>query len=416
MSDQDKKNEEQKGEEALNAEHDTVEHPEPATASPAQSTDGGPASAAAGSDDATEETTPPPRAAEPAPAPAPQKKSGSSLPGWLALILVIALAGGLYWFFPQWQHMQQRESQLLDRIAGLEQEINRRQSNLDALEQRVLDRFRADLGEVEQDLAGMRQTGGDLQGQLAELRSELARFSATDPEAWLLAEAEYLLRLANQRLVMAGDVNAAQALISSADAIVRELDDASLHEVRGALAGDLAAVRAVPRIDVEGIYLRLAALAEQATRLVIFELPNQEDLPRDVVQEDDWQVRLQRGYEEAAGKLSDYIIIRRRDVPMEALMDPQWEGLVRQNLRMLLEQAQVALLSGNQQLYSESLERAQHWVAQFFESDEAAARAMDSELRQLQSETVAVDLPDLSRSLRALDDAIEARLQQGGAE
>ena len=45
-------------------------------------------------------------------------------------------------------------------------------------------------------------------------------------------------------------------------------------------------------------------------------------------------------------KLSDYIVIRRRDVPMQALMDPQWEGLVRQNLRMLLEQAQVALLSG----------------------------------------------------------------------
>jgi uroporphyrin-3 C-methyltransferase len=101
---------------------------------------------------------------------------------------------------------------------------------------------------------------------------------------------------------------------------------------------------------------------------------------------------------------------------MEALMDPQWEGLVRQNLRMLLEQAQVALLSGNQTLYRESLERSQHWVKQFFDSDEAASRAMAQEISQLQGLTVAVELPDISRSLRALDQAMEQRLQQGGGE
>jgi uroporphyrin-III C-methyltransferase len=97
-------------------------------------------------------------------------------------------------------------------------------------------------------------------------------------------------------------------------------------------------------------------------------------------------------------------------------MDPQWEGLVRQNLRMLLEQAQVALLSGNQTLYHESLQRSQHWVGEFFETDEAAARAMSREITQLQDQTIAVDMPDISRSLRALDEAIEQRVQQGGVE
>ena len=97
-------------------------------------------------------------------------------------------------------------------------------------------------------------------------------------------------------------------------------------------------------------------------------------------------------------------------------MDPQWEGLVRQNLRMLLEQAQVALLSGNQTLYVESLQRAQHWVAQFFDTDEAAARAMAREITSLEGQTIQVDMPDLSRSLNALDQAAKMRLQQGGAE
>jgi uroporphyrin-3 C-methyltransferase len=220
--------------------------------------------------------------------------------------------------------------------------------------------------------------------------------------------------LANQRLVMATDVVSAQALLASADSILVELDDPSLYEARAAVAADLAAVRAVPRVDVQGVYLSLAALVEQADKLVIFQLPDAEE-QLEVAAEETWQARLEQGYEEALGKLSDYVIIRRRDVPMQALMDPQWEGLVRQNLRMLLEQAQVALLSSNQLLYRESLERAGYWVAEFFESDEAASRAMAREISDLQAREVAVALPDLSRSLTALDQAITKRLQAGGA-
>jgi uroporphyrin-3 C-methyltransferase len=89
--------------------------------------------------------------------------------------------------------------------------------------------------------------------------------------------------------------------------------------------------------------------------------------------------------------------------------------MVRQNLRMLLEQAQLALLSGNQVLYRNSLERAQHWVGEFFASDEATARAMSREITQLTDVDIASKLPDISRSVQALDAFMEQRLQYGGA-
>jgi uroporphyrin-3 C-methyltransferase len=363
-------------------------------------------------DDAAE--IPEPRAAvAPAPSiPRSAPRKSSSVIGWLALLLVLALAGGAAWYL---QDIMQREAALLQRLSEIELAASREDDRLEQAGQRWESQLQQGLAALREESADQAEVALALEEDLSAVRSELSRFSANDRESWLLAEAEYLLRLANQRLIMASDTESAAALLASADGVLRELDDVSLHPVRAAVASDIAAVRAVPKVDLEGIYLRLAALAEQAANLVIFEFPDQESATRESTA-DTWQARFEQGYEEALVKLSDYIIIRRRDVPMQALMDPQWEGLVRQNLRMLLEQAQVALLSSNQDLYEASLERASRWVEEFFQSDEAAARAMDREIRQLADLQVAVSLPDISGSLSALDGVIESRLQQGGAE
>jgi len=361
----------------------------------------------------------PQEAAVPPAKPAPAARKGSGPVAWLALLLVLALAAALGWSLLEQRRLQ---AEIDSRLQAVEALGGRDQASLDELDRRLqqqlqagMSRLEGSMGELANDTGSLDKAIESLRSELAAQRAELAGYAATDREAWLLAEVEYLLRLANQRLVMAGDTGAAQTLLGSADKILRELDEADLHGVRAAVAADLAAVRAVPVLDIEGVYLSLAALIEQAGQLEIFRLPEQPEQasPPPAV---DWQARLQQGYEQALAKLSSYIIIRRRDVPMQVLMDPQWEGLVRQNLRMLLEQAQVALLSGNGQLYRESLERAQHWVAEFFESDGAAARAMYAEIEQLRQVEVDVQLPDLSRSLQALDETMRERLQSGGGE
>ena len=372
------------------------------------------------SDEKAPAASAPPQPAAAADSGKPAKKSsgGSSAVGWLALVLVLALAGGAGWSVMQGM---EREKNLKRRIVQLEKQVKVEdvdvQAELRSLEQSLDGKLTSALAQARREAGSQAEQIGRFEQQLQAQAETLAAFSANDHESWLRAEAQYLLRLANQRVIMARDPESALALLGSADSILRRLDDASLHEVRAAVAAEQAALRAVPKVDVEGIYLRLSALVEQADRLVIFQMPDQEaQVVDEGREEDDWQVRLERGYEQAARKLSDYIVIRRRDVPMHALMDPQWEGLVRQNLRMLLEQAQVALLSGNQTLYVESLQRSQHWVEQFFDTDETAARAMSREIAQLESQTVQVILPDLTRSLRALDEAVKKRLQQGGAE
>jgi uroporphyrin-3 C-methyltransferase len=385
---------------------------------------------ASGQQPAQQADTPPDSRQAPQQNPAAERSKGSSPVAWLAILLVLVLAAGGAWLL---RELQLRETTASQRLLKLEQLAGAEQVNLDSqldglsttLEQQLragMSDIQAGLSELKSEVGGMGGESGRLaesiallQTQLDELRAEMARYSATDRQDWLLAEAEYLLRLANQRLIMAADVNAAQGLLNSADDILRQLDDVGFHPVRAAIAADLAAVRAAPKVDVEGIYLRLSALVEQGAKLEIFKLPARAEQAAPAPA-DTWQARLHQGYEAALAKLSSYIIIRRRDVPMQALMDPQWEGLVRQNLRMLLEQAQVALLSRNQTLYRESLERSLHWVEQFSKSDESAAQAMAREIQQLDGLTIAVQLPDISRSLRALEAALEQRTQQGGVE
>ena len=348
----------------------------------------------------------------------PTKKSGglSAVIAWLALLLVIVLAVAAAWVL---REGQAREVAMADRLTALEAATGQKQADLDALTSRWNQQLKSGVDglktELDTQLTRLTREQQSLQTQLAAQQKELARFSVSDRESWLLAETGHLLRLANQRLVMAGDPVAALALLNGADAVLRDLNDPSLHAVRAAVAAEIAALRAMPKVDVEGIYLRLGALVEQADKLVIFQFREREAEPRQEAA-GDWRERLYHGYEAALSKLSDYIVIRRRDEPMQALMDPQWEGLVRQNLRMLLEQAQIALLSANQALYEASLKQAQQWLLHFKDADPSAVKAIDTQIRQLEGLTIQPPQPDISRSLQALEAAIEKRAHSGGEQ
>lgn len=357
-------------------------------------------------------------------------RRGSAAIAWLALILALAIAAGAGWLV--WE-AQQREAAVVQRLAALEtrvepvaeQDSEWRSAIVQlgreftgTLERRledVLPTLEQQASRLQQLESGMQAQLQQLESQVQEQRQALARISGGDSDSWLLAEVEYLLRLANQRLIMTGDTDSAQALLKSADNILRQLDDATLYPVRRALAVDLAALRAVPAVDTEGLYLRLSALSDQVADLVVFELPTRAE-PEQDVEDESWRARLRQGYEEALHKLSRYVVVRRREVPVEAVLDPQWEGLLRQNTVMLLEQAQVALLSGNQRLYRESLQRARRWVDEFFVADERSATAIARELDALVKQEIEVPLPDISHSLEVLEQAVSSRLQRAGGE
>jgi uroporphyrin-3 C-methyltransferase len=335
--------------------------------------------------------------------PSPPRRGGGV--AWLALLLALLALGASGWMVYQAElapkddtaaaalaELDARQSEALAQI---------RSSNATALE--TLQRQQKQLA------GGMEESLTAMQTALQSQRQRLLEINSADRSDWMLAEAEYLLRLANQRLIMAADVRSAIALLASADAILLELDDVELHPARAALARDLAALRAVGQVDVEGIWLRIQALADQVDTLTLFALPERHKSELAPSQPVDWQRRLRSGFATAWETLSSYIVISRRQTAYSPLLDPQWEGLVRQNLRMLLEQARTALLSGNIKLYQLSLDNARRWVAEFFSYNEAAVAALDTELEDLAGLDIDQQYPNISGSLATLKVAIDLR-------
>ena len=403
-----------------------------------QGAGGSPAAGAAG----PETTAPDPVAPAAALPPAPARSLATPI-AWLALLLVLILAGAAFYVvFEQ----QRREAALLQRVQALEAVSGQDTTTFDQLRDNLTRRIELELegiaarqlrAEEDQQRAARRletlvsetaaETRGDVtamlaasvdEGLTAQLEPVRTALTATqrqldelgieDREALRLAEVQYRVRLAGRRLALGGDVSAAIGLLESADAML--MDPGSAPGVREALAADLAALRALARVDVEGIYLRIDALLAQVDALVLFETPRAAPAGPSPPAEG-WRERLAQGFRAAMAKLSDYVVVSRRDVTVESLMDPQYEELVRQNLRLLLEQAQVALLAHREGPYRQSLERAERWLTQYFRDGSDARRSMVEELRALSGERVAVPLPTLEASLEAI---MQARLDDPG--
>jgi uroporphyrin-3 C-methyltransferase len=96
------------------------------------------------------------------------------------------------------------------------------------------------------------------------------------------------------------------------------------------------------------------------------------------------------------------IVIREHDQPVQPLLPPEQRYFLTQNLQLQLEQARIALLRGEPEVYSERLQQAQTWVKQFFDQTDSATRSMLDSLQQLAQQNVAPPLPDITSALEEL--------------
>ncbi|MEE8059817.1 MAG: uroporphyrinogen-III C-methyltransferase [Pseudomonadales bacterium] len=335
----------------------------------------------------------------------------SSVPGkrlgLAALLIAItaAASSGYLWQVgtQQLQLQQQGLQKTQANVAGAIQRVGARATESRAL-QRQLDRQANMARQQQQQLEKQIE---NLQQQLASQQKRLLSLSTTDRDDWLLAEAEYLMRLANQRLLMGKEIKGARQLLKAADNILLELDGSGLYSVRQALAENIAALRAAGRFDLEGIYLQLGAAANQADQLRLIEMPQLEIASMEPQQPESWQQRLEFGLHVAWKKLSHYIQIKRRDTIYQPQLAPDYAAAVRQNIRLMFEQAQMGSLSGRQRVYEASLAKAKSGLSHYYTLDQEATAVVIAMIDELAEQQVEVSLPDISGSLRALKNYLD---------
>ncbi len=318
------------------------------------------------------------------------------------LVAVIALLFSGYLFMNQKSAGASQEQAL----AGLKSEVSEAPRRIEA----AVD---SKLSAMGNKVRGVDQRVDRLQDTVTGVTREISTLTSADRTDWMLAEVEYLLRLANQRVLMEDDVAGAEVILQSADRILLELDDSRLHKVRAAVTKDISALRAAGELDTAGIYLRLAAAAGQIDGLPLIVASDEMRKAQAEAKTAGTGLDEAESVEEAVGRvwerLRGLVVVRHRDDPVRPLLPPSQEYYLRQNLRMLLGQAQLALLRNSQPVYRTSLESARDWLRRYFPADAPAVQAMQMTIAELLRFDVGPRNTDVSGSLNALREFLAGR-------
>lgn len=335
-------------------------------------------------------------------------------PLWILAVFAFLAATALgLWSWQQWhntQAMQQSISNLKQETAQLERQYgetgNQRSQRLQALENK---------------LAGQRELIATQQRQIDHNARELLEAGNRTRTDWLLAEAEYLLRIANQRLMIEKDIRGALAALESANEVLNESDDIGVYPVRQQLAREILSLKGLARVDRTGLYLTLEAAIDSIHQLTDDALASdrlkstlaqsREDSASNTAALSSW-------WADAWGNikttLSQVVVVRRLDEPVKPLLSPEQSAYARLNLQLMLEEAELAVLRGHQELYSRSLTKASNAIDTWYDSTNPRITALSDTLEELAKKNIDPELPDISTSLQLLKARLAGRLSGDG--
>ncbi|MTI79016.1 MAG: hypothetical protein COB05_06650 [Marinobacter sp.] len=338
--------------------------------------------------------------------PARQKLWPVWLVAILALIIAIALA---LWSWQQWNNHQA----VMQTIESLKQDTAQ-------LEDLYGDRGSQQsqrLQSLEEKLASQRELIATQQRQIDHNARELLEAGNRTRTDWLLAEAEYLLRIANQRLMIEKDIRGAMSALEAADEVLTESDDIGVYPVRQQLAREILALKGLTGVDRTGLYLTLEAAIDSIHQLTDQALIS-ENAPGFVVSAAEGESAgtgeepgaVVQAWNKVKATLMQVVVVRRMDEPVKPLLSPDQSAYARLNLQLMLEEAEMAVLRGNQPLYERALTKARTTIDDWYNASNPRVTALSETLAELAGKNVDPELPDISQSLDLLKERLAGRL------
>ncbi len=321
-----------------------------------------------------------------------------------------------------------------DRLAEVQQEVAKRLASGDA----VVKESQSLAKQSQEQLVALQTKLGELENRLAESKSQqetlenLYQNLARNNEESTLVDIEQSMTSASEQLQLAGNVQGAVFALQAADARLAGSSRPQFISLRKVLARDLERLRALPQTDLPGMYLRLENVMVSVDSLPLANgaIPPQEvsapAAPATPPQEasapaetpatppdtqshfsfsssplltlDYWRALAGDLWKEVRG----LIRIQRLDRDEPALLAPGQGFFLRENLKLRLLNARLALLSRDQWTYRNELQRAQEWMQRYFEVQDKGVQSSLTALKELSSTEISSELPNLNESLSAI--------------
>lgn len=240
------------------------------------------------------------------------------------------------------------------------------------------------------------------QNQRAALEALYNNLSISRDET-ALADVEQLLLIAGQQLQLSGNVKAALIAMESADARLVRMDRPALDSLRRAIGQDIDKLRALPKVDVSGINLKINRLLSAVDELPLIDRhrPSENEVvqaPLAVVNQAGWQKFLHAIWLEA----KQLVRIENTGLTQIAMLPPRQEFFLRENLKMRLVSARLALLSHDEESFTQELKTAQLWTKRYFDVKSPEGIRLLTEINKLAEANINIDMPDIGTSLQAV--------------
>jgi uroporphyrin-3 C-methyltransferase len=339
---------------------------------------------------------PPPSSELPLRPPVPRDRLARAL----ALVALVAVGAAAWFAWDMREAVNDMQSSAGGRLAELGAAAAQSRASL-AQAQASLKDAQARIAELEARVA-------DTQEQrvaLEEMYRELSR-SADDR---VLSEVEQTLVAASQQLQLAGNVRGALAALQAADQRLARADKLAATPLRRAIAQDMERLKAVPQVDTAGIALKLDGLIAQSDSLPMMAAESMPVRVANRARYADESTGFTRAARDFWEEMKGLVRIRELEGPEAPLLSPAQGYFLRENLKLRLLSARVALLARDETSFRDDIKATQAWVTRYFDTKARPTATALSTLKEVADSPVAIAVPDINASLAAVRTARTAR-------
>ena len=333
------------------------------------------------------------------------KKSGTGL-SLLAILIALGVGGAGYYFG------QQKVDEFQQKLTALEAQINNKtvvsapaqDVKFDTTQLAQLESAnKATQDKIAQVEELINAKSHELVGLQSQINKVSAQANAQQPTDWLFSEADFLLNNALRKLVLDNDVDTAVSLLKLADETLAKVNNSQSAAIRSAINQDLKQLLSVAGVDQNAVMQKLSQLANTVDELPVLDVNFGDDQNATKLSDSlsDWAENAEKS---ATSFLNHFIRISpKHGADRKELLAPNQDIYLRENIRLRLQLAIMAVPRQQNELYKQSLEAVASWIRSYFDTNAEVTQSFLKSVDELSEVSIYVDVPSQLQSLSMLD-------------